>query len=124
MACKKRDTGAARASSHYNLPYATQAWSRVNAPAPSVKLRLARRGVATARSLDAVCNRRFSISPCSYRPRYSAFSRALRPAEKVQLHHGDVAMLVELEIGDFKHGRAFAGTRARAGQLNNDLLGV
>ena len=51
-------------------------------------------------------------------------SDALRPAKEVELHHGDVAMFVELEIGDFKHGRAFAGTRTGAGQLNNDLLGV
>jgi len=51
-------------------------------------------------------------------------SDALRPPKEVQLHHGDVAMLVELEIGDFKHGRAFARTRAGAGQLDNDLLGV
>ena len=32
---------------------------------------------------------------------------ALRPAKKIELHHGDVATLVELKIRDFEHGRAF-----------------
>jgi hypothetical protein len=51
-------------------------------------------------------------------------SGPLRAAKKIQLHHGDFAVLAKLEIRNLKHRRAFGRARAAARQLNDDLLGI
>src|SRR5262245_59739057 len=50
--------------------------------------------------------------------------RSLRSAQQIQLHHDDLAALVEIEVSDFEHWRTFGRVRAETWQLNNDLLRV
>src|SRR4029453_5037927 len=49
---------------------------------------------------------------------------ALRSAKQVQLHHHDLAPLVQLKISDLEHWRAFDWTGSGSWQLNNNLLRI